>query len=447
MAVIGAGYVGLTITSCWAHLGHRVVCVEKDPERVATMREGRVPFFEPGLDALAADGLARGAFSVTDAFADAVEPADVVFVAVGTPPRPSGEPDLSALDEVTDALARIPRRDQVVAIKSTVPVGTTDRMAAALRRLGAEAHLAHTPEFLAEGSAVNDFLNPSRVIIGTRSPVAERVLSALYGSLGGPVIVTDPCTSEMIKYASNAFLATKVSFINHIANLCEHAGADVHTVARGMGMDSRIGPHFLRAGVGFGGSCFPKDTRALISLSQSFGVSSALLDAVLDINEAQRAGFLDRMRGALGSLGGRRVAVFGLAFKGGTSDVRESPALDIAGRLVAAGAAVRAYDPAAEEAAAQAVPGLVCCPDAYEAAEDADAIAVLTDWSEFVDLDWERLRGAVRRPLLLDGRGLPIAERATAAGFTYVGPATPVGRAVPDLAVHAGARIPDAAGE
>ena len=423
MAVIGAGYVGLTISSCWAHLGHRVVCVEKDPARVSMMRAGRMPFFEPELDALAQDTMARGDFSVTDVFRDAVEPADVVFVAVGTPSLPSGEPDLSAVDEVTDALCHGSRTDQVIAIKSTVPVGTTDRMAAALRRRGAPAHVAHTPEFLAEGSAVADFLRPSRVIIGTRSTVAARVLSSLYRSLGGPVVVTDPCTSEMTKYAANAFLATKVSFINHIATLCGHAGADVQAVARGIGMDPRIGPHFLKPGVGFGGSCLPKDTRALISLATSYGVSSALFETVLDINEAQRRAFVDRLRSAAGPLDGTRIAVFGLAFKGGTSDIRESPALDIAGRLIAEGAAVRAYDPEAEEPASRAVPGLFCCPGPYEAAHEADVIAVLTDWAEFSELDWERLRRCVRHPLVVDGRGLPIAEPATAAGFTYLGPA------------------------
>jgi len=428
IAVIGAGYVGLTISACWARMGHQVMCVESDPNRLSTIQQGKVPFFEPELQDLVAEGVARGSLCATDAFGDAVGSANVVFIAVGTPSRPTGEPDLSAINAVTDALRRAPRADRVVGIKSTVPVGTTDRIADALRGTG-PAHVAHTPEFLAEGTAVSDFFHPYRVIIGTRSKRAGCVLSSLYQPLGCPILVTDPCTSEMTKYASNTFLATKVSFINQIAALCERTGADVATVASGMGLDPRIGPYFFKAGVGFGGSCLPKDTRALIALAVQCGLSPALFDTVLRINEAQRDAFVEKVRSALGELSGKRVAVFGLAFKGGTSDVRESPAVDITGRLVAEGAAVRAFDPAAEDAAASVVPGLVCCPDPYEAAEGADAIAILTDWQEFAALDWGRLRRLVRQPLVLDGRGgLSIAKAAAAAGFVYTRPGAAAAR-------------------
>jgi len=426
IAVIGAGYVGLTISACWVRMGHQVTCVESDPARLSTIQGGKLPFFEPELEDLVAEGVARGSLRATGVFADAVAPAEVVFIAVGTPSRRTGEPDLSAIDAVTDALRRVPRAERIVGIKSTIPVGTTDRIADALRAAG-PAHVAHTPEFLAEGTAVSDFFHPYRVIIGTRSQTAGRVLSSLYQPLRCPILVTDPCTSEMTKYASNTFLATKVSFINQIAALCERTGADVAAVASGMGLDPRVGPHFFRAGVGFGGSCLPKDTRALIALAEQCRLSPALFDTVLKVNDAQRDRFVEKARIALGELAGKRIAVFGLAFKGGTSDVRESPAVDIIGRLMAEGVAVRAFDPAAEDGAMRAVPGLVCCPDIYEAAEGADAVAILTDWQEFVTLDWGRLRRLVREPLVLDGRGLPIADAASAAGFVYIGPSTAVG--------------------
>ncbi len=323
-----------------------------------------------------------GSWDATDQFEDAVGAAEVVFVAVGTPSRHTGEPDLSAIDEVTAALRRAPRADRVVGIKSTVPVGTTDRVAEALRGHG-PARVAHTPEFLAEGSAVADFLHPYRVLIGTRSESAGRVLSSLYQPLNCPILVTDPCTSEMAKYAANAFLATKVSFINQIAELCARTGADVTAVATGMGLDPRIGPHFLKPGVGFGGSCLPKDTRALIALARQSALPSPLLDAVLEVNAARRSAYVEILRSALGGFADKQVAVFGLAFKGGTSDIRESPAIDIVRSLIAEGVRVRAFDPAAHVEAARAVPGLACCEDAYHAAEGTDAIAVLTDWRGF----------------------------------------------------------------
>jgi UDPglucose 6-dehydrogenase len=425
IAVIGAGYVGLTISVCWARRGHHVVCVEKDQTRLAAVREGRPPFFEPDLPDLLAAVLDEGTFRVTDGLAEAVEGAEVIFIAVGTPSGPDGDPDLSAIDEVARTLAERGLRGPVVAIKSTIPIGTTDRVAEMLAGGGRTTpHVAHTPEFLSEGTAVADFTHPYRVVIGTRSRTAGRVLSGLYQPLGCPILVTDPCTSEMIKYASNAFLATKISFINQIAALCEHTGADVTTVAAGMGLDPRVGPYFLRAGIGFGGSCLPKDVRALEAASRTFGISPALFSAVLETNETRRGEFVERVRHTLGGLAGRSVAVFGLAFKGGTSDVRESPALDIAERLLAGGAQVRAFDPVAEGEAVRLLPALAVCPDPYEAAEGAEALVVLTDWPEFTRLDWERLRRCVRRPVVLDGRGLPITDRATAAGFTYIGPAS-----------------------
>jgi UDPglucose 6-dehydrogenase len=426
ICVVGAGYVGLTVASCLAKMGHRVTCVEKDPQRLRACREGRVPFHEPGLGDLVRQGLAGATLTFTDRLDGAARAARIVFCAVGTPSGRNGEVDLSALDEVVDVLAGIPNGDRVVAIKSTVPVGTTDRVA---RRLG--GRVASNPEFLREGSAVEDFFHPYRIVIGTRSQAAAETLESLYAPLEAPVVRTDPPTAEMIKYASNAFLATKVSFINEIAQICEHVGADVRTVAEGMGLDPRIGPHFLRAGVGFGGSCLPKDLRALAETAREYLVEPALLEAVLRVNEAQRRRFVDRVEAILGGLAGRTVAVFGLSFKAGTDDVRESPALAIVERLLARGAAVRAYDPVAQEAARTRLPSLVCVPDPYEATDGADAVLILTDWPEFRELDWHRIRRRVRHPVVLDGRGLGIAQRLVAEGFRVFEPGTPLRGAQP----------------
>jgi len=422
IGVIGAGYVGLTLSACMADMGHRVVCIEKDRDRLAAIRRGGLPFYEPGLLDLVAAGTRSDLLSVTNAFDAAVRSASVVFVAVGTPPEENGDPDLSALEEAIQTLARLPHSGRVIAIKSTVPVGTTDRAGEAFAAMDNHAEVAYAPEFLSEGSAVSDFRHPHRVIIGTRHSRSAKLLTSLYQPLRCPILVTDPRTAEMIKYASNAFLATKVSFINQIAMVCEQVGGDIGTVATGMGLDPRIGPHFLKAGIGFGGSCLPKDTRALAALAGRHGVLSSLLDAVVAINSAQRGRFAAKIETALGGVSGKTLALLGLSFKGRTSDVRESPALEVAQHLLAKGAVVRAFDPAAEDPAARAVPGLVCCPDVYEAAQGADALVILTDWPEFERLDWRRLRQRVRRAVVFDGRGLRIAGPATYAGFAYTGP-------------------------
>lgn len=427
ICVVGAGYVGLTVAACLAKMGHRVTCVEKDPQRLRACREGRVPFHEPDLGELVREGMAQAALDFVDALDGAARAARVVFCAVGTPSGRNGEADLSALEEVVDTLAGIPSGNRVIAIKSTVPVGTTDRVA---RRLG--GCVASNPEFLREGSAVADFFHPYRVVIGTRSQVAADVLESLYAPLGAPVLRTDPPTAEMIKYASNAFLAMKVSFINEVAQICEHVGADVRTVAEGMGLDPRIGPHYLRAGVGFGGSCLPKDVRALIEAAREYLVEPVLLEAVLRVNEAQRRRFVDRVEAILGGLTGRTVAALGLSFKAGTDDVRESPALAIVERLLARGAAVRAYDPVAQEAARTRLPSLMCVPDPYEATDGADAVLILTDWPQFRELDWHRIRRRVCHPVVVDGRGLGIAQHLIAAGFQVFEPGTPLrGQPIP----------------
>ncbi len=422
IGVIGAGYVGLTFSACLAKMGHRVICAEKDRDRLATIKEGILPFYEPGLAELVATGVRQGNLSLTDDLKAAVGHAPLVFIAVGTPSGTNGEPDLTALEEAVDAIVSAANDDQVVAIKSTVPVGTSEHVSTMLARGGRSAHVAANPEFLREGSVIDDFFHPYRVLIGTTDAAAARLLSTVYHPLACPILVTDPRTAEMIKYASNAFLATKISFINEIAMICERAHADVAEVAAGMGADPRIGQAFLKAGIGFGGSCLPKDLRALGALARRYALTPSILDAVIQVNDAQRQRFIERVEILLDGLPGKTLAVFGLAFKGGTSDLRESPALAIVDRVLTAGAIVRAFDPAAEEAAKRALPVLHCCPDAYEAAEGADAILILTEWPEFEALDWGRLRGLVRRPVVIDGRGVQVASPATRAGFAYFGP-------------------------
>ncbi len=425
ICVVGAGHVGLTLAACLARMGHRVVCVEKDPGRLEAVRNGRCPFYEPGLPELLQEGVREGRLQFTGELREAAEGAEVVFCAVGTPPGRNGEADLSALEEVVDRLGELRGGGRIVAIKSTVPVGTTDRVA---RRLDGSLgfHVACTPEFLREGNAVEDFFHPHRTVIGTRSSFAARRLRALFEPLGAPVLLTDPPTAEMIKYASNAFLATKISFINEVAAVCEHVGADLRTVTEGIGLDPRIGPHYLKAGIGFGGSCLPKDVRALVELAREYLVEPVLLEAVLRVNEAQRRRFVDRVEVLLGGLSGKTVAVLGLSFKAGTDDVRESPALAVAERLLARGATVRAHDPVATEAARRKLPSLACFPDPYEAVRGADAVLLLTDWPQYRDLDWHEIRRRVRRPVVVDGRGMGLAQRLLAEGFSVLEPGSPL---------------------
>ncbi len=423
IVVIGAGYVGLTTSACLAKLGHHVTCIEKDKERLVSIQQGRLPFFEPDLADLVSRGVREGRLELIDNLDTVVGPAGLVFIAVGTPSTDSGEADLSDLYDVVTAFAHAATyTNRVIAIKSTVPVGTTDAVRAVIAAGSSRAEVVFNPEFLREGSAISDFFHPYRVIVGAHSTAPVEILASLYEPMRAQILATTPRTAEMIKYASNAFLATKVSFINQIAAICEEVGADIGAVAAGMGADPRISPHNLRAGIGFGGSCLPKDLRALVALARRHGVSPSLLDAVLHINEAQRSEFITKVERVLGDITGKTFAIFGLAFKGGTSDIRESPAIDIARRLVAKGATVRAFDPAANGRAAYMLPTLVVARDAYEAAEGADAILILTDWAEFERLDWRRLRQQVRGPVLFDGRGLDLGAAPTQEGFAYIGP-------------------------
>lgn len=425
VAVIGAGYVGLTSAACLAHLGHEVICADIDAERITRLRKGEVPILEAGLPELLAEGLASKRLSFVVGAAAAVPDAEVVLLGVPTPQGDDGAADLTNLEAVAREIAPMLEPGAVVVTKSTVPVGSTVFLRSLLVEAGASRKamaVASNPEFLREGHAVGDFLHPDRIVIGCNEVEAAGRVRALYDGIDAPVFVTDPASAEMIKYAANAFLATKISFVNTIANLCEEVGADAFEVARGMGQDPRIGPEFLQPGPGFGGSCLPKDVAALRHWSRRVGHDFELLEGVERANAAQHERMVDKVRAAAGgSLRDVAVAVWGLTFKAGTDDLRHSPAVVIAHRLLAEGARVRAYDPAAGEAAAQLFPSLEVCADAYEAAVDADVVALLTEWDEFGSLDLDRVRDSMRGAAIVDARNVLDPDAVRRRGFHYQG--------------------------
>ena len=423
LSVIGTGYVGLVTAACFADLGHTVVGMDRDAERIRLLHEGAVPFHEPGLPELLDRVRRAGRLSFTTDTAEAVRRCEVIFITVGTPALENGEADLTAVAAVADGIAAALSEYRLIVEKSTVPVRTGERIGERIARLtGGRVpfDVACNPEFLREGSAIEDFMHPDRVVLGVTSARSERVLRALYEPLGCPILVTDLVTAELIKHASNAFLAMKISYINAVANICERVGADVWQVADGMGYDRRIGRAFLDAGAGYGGSCFPKDVAAFIHIAREVGYDFRLLEEVARVNQSQRELIVRYVRDASGTLEGRTVGVLGLAFKPDTDDIREAPAVSIIEMLQREGAAVRAYDPVAEANAARVFPDVTMCPDPYEAAHGADALLVLTDWNEFRSLDLARLRAAVRRPVLVDGRNVLDPAAARAAGFVYI---------------------------
>jgi len=421
LAIFGAGWVGLVTGACFADLGHEVTIRDVVPEKIERLRAGEVPFFEPGLGELIERNRERLTFTL-DA-AEAAASAELVFICVDTPPTYSGDADLSRVWTVIDELPQLDRRS-ILVMKSTVPVGTGEKVRAALEARGL-SHIGYVsnPEFLAEGGAVEDFMNPDRVVVGSFADADGDRVASLYEGLKTPIVRADVASAEMIKLAANAFLATRISFINEIANVCEVTGADVVTVAEGVGLDHRLGPHFLRAGVGFGGSCFPKDTNALKQLASNSGYHFQLLSAVIEVNELQKRRVINKLQKYLGRLRGKRIALLGLAFKANTDDMREAPSVVLASRLLAEGADVRAYDPVAKPG--DLVRGVTLCESALEAVQDADAAVIVTDWDEFRSLASPEVREAMRRPLIVDGRNLLDPETVRSAGFDYEG----IGRA------------------
>lgn len=424
ICVIGAGYVGLVTGTCFADLGNQVVVLDIDSSKIERLQNGIMPIYEPGLEELVRRNAERGRLRFTTSYEDALAEAEFVFIAVDTPSGHEGEADLKSVRAAASAIAATMDHPLIIVNKSTVPIGTGDWVADIVerhRRDGIEFWVVSNPEFLREGSAVQDFLNPDRIVLGSLNRDAAEKVAQLYLPLRAPIIVTDLRTAEMIKYASNAFLASRISFINEIAAICERLGADVKEVAAGMGYDKRIGPHFLDAGLGFGGSCFPKDVRALAHMAAIHGCHPQLLRTVMEINADQRRQAVQKARDLLGGLDERVIGVLGLAFKPNTDDMREAPAVELIHLVQHEGARVRAYDPVAMDNARKVLPDVTYCPDPYAVAEGADALIVATEWNEFKHLDLERIQKSMRRPVFIDGRNIYEPERMKALGFIYRG--------------------------
>jgi UDPglucose 6-dehydrogenase len=419
LGVVGTGYVGLVSAVCFAHLGHDVVCMDLDEAKIARLRRGEAPIYEPGLEKLMADNAGR--LSFTTSYDELLERCRILFIAVDTPPSPSGDADLS---RVQHAVREIAGRggERLLVMKSTVPVGTGEKLTADLAAMGIDGiTYASNPEFLREGAAIQDFLEPDRVVIGSFNEADGAAVEALYRGIDADVVQTSVPTAEMIKYASNAFLATKISFINEIANVCEQVGADVRTVAHGMGLDHRIGPHFLQAGIGYGGSCFPKDVQALKQLAGNTGYHFQLLNAVIEVNALQKRRVVGKLKEHLGTLRGTTIALLGLTFKPNTDDLREAASIVLAARLISEGVRVLAYDPMIDAGEHPLFPGVQICAEPLEALRGADAVVLVTEWPEFGRLDWGAAAAAMARPLLIDGRNFISASAARTAGFEYDG--------------------------
>ncbi len=431
--MIGSGYVGLVSGACFSDFGHEVVCVDKDEAKIAALTAGRMPIYEPGLDQLVAANVAAGRLTFTTDLAAAVDLADAIFIAVGTPSRRGdGHADLTYVFAAAREIAAALTGPVVVVTKSTVPVGTGDRVEAVLRECQPDVHAAvvSNPEFLREGAAIGDFKRPDRIVIGTDDPFAREVMRAVYRPLflnESPILFTSRRTSELTKYAANAFLATKITFINEIADLCEAVGADVQDVSRGIGLDNRIGRKFLHAGPGYGGSCFPKDTLALLKTAEDFQSPMHIVEAVVKVNESRKRAMGRKVLRALGAndtggegARGKTVALLGLTFKPNTDDMRDAPAIAIATTLADAGVTVRAYDPEGMAAATAMLPGLIATHDAYDAATGADAVVIVTEWDAFRALDFQRLAATMTAPVLVDLRNVYRRQAVEAAGFTYI---------------------------
>ncbi len=449
IAIVGTGHVGLVVGLCFAEIGHQVVCVDNDESKIQALRDGRCPFFEPHLEALLRRALAERTVVFTASLDEAVNRAEAIFLCLGTPPLPNGDADLSSVERVTRQIATMTDSYHLIVEKSTVPVLTGERIEKTMsiyrRERDGNFDVASNPEFLAEGSAVMDFLCPDRIVIGVESGRARDMLEQIYAPIvqqdfpwrleaerrSGPgdvaMVVTNRNSAELIKHASNCFLAMKISYINAVANLCDQVGADIDRVAEGMGLDHRIGPHFLRAGIGFGGFCFPKDLQAFIRIAENRGCDFRLLREVENVNASRTETFLQKLKSEVWVLKDKNIAAWGLSFKANTDDMRFSPALDVISRLaVDERARVQAYDPEATAEARRERPdlerdyGLRYCESALEAARGADALLILTDWPEFREVDLDQLRQAMARAFILDGRNLMNAEKARAAGFEYL---------------------------
>lgn len=424
ICVVGVGYVGLVTGTAFSDLGNRVIAVDVMPEKIEKLKNGQLPIYEPGLQEVVDRNVRAGRLSFTTSYEEGLKDADFVFICVGTPQGVDGEADLKYVRSAAETIGKTMDHELIIINKSTVPVGTGDWVANIVRESQPkpiEFSVVSCPEFLREGSAVRDFFNPDRIVLGSMNRMAADEVAQLHLPLRAPIMVTDLRTAEMIKYASNAFLATKISFINEIANICEDLGADVKEVATGMGYDQRIGPHFLQAGVGYGGSCFPKDVQALAYMAQVHGNHPQLLQAVMQINDYQRKRVVLKLEDVWGSVRDKRIAMLGLAFKENTDDMREAPSITIADYLNGRGAEVYAYDPVAMDEAAKLMPYLKMVNDPYEVVTEADAVIILTPWNEFKQLDMKRVKSLMREPILIDGRNIYDPDKMREMGFTYRG--------------------------
>jgi UDPglucose 6-dehydrogenase len=424
ISVIGVGYVGLVTGACFADLGNRVIALDIDEAKIEGLKKGELPIYEPGLEELVARNVEAGRLSFTTSYKDGLKDASFVFIAVGTPSGDDGEAELKYVRSAAISIAENMKSPIVVVNKSTVPVGTGDYVAEIIRANQTEPidfHVVSNPEFLREGAAISDFMNPARIVLGSLNADAADKVAQLHLALRAPIVVCDLRTAEMIKYASNALLATKISFINEIANICEALGADVKEVAAGMGYDPRIGPHFLDAGLGFGGSCFPKDVMALAFMAEEKGRNPQLLQAVMEINTDQRRQIVEKTEQLVSGLEGKVVGLLGLTFKPNTDDLREAPALDVARRLAAKGAIVKAYDPVGMVRAKDLLSDVEMTADPYELAQDCDVLVICTEWNEFKQLNLEQVRDAMKQPKIVDGRNIYEPALMADLGFEYRG--------------------------
>jgi UDPglucose 6-dehydrogenase len=423
IAIIGAGYVGLVTSACFAELGNKVICVDNDPEKIALLKKLKMPFFEKGLEKMVRKNAKSGRLIFTDSIEYAIKKSLVIFICVGTPPKSGGEADLSYVENVAAKIAKNMPSYRLVIEKSTVPVETGKWIGHTLsinNKRGIKFDVASNPEFLKEGTAIEDFMHPDRVVIGVETKKAKDILTKLYSSIKAEIVVTDIKSAELIKHASNSFLATKVSFINSIANICEKTGADVEKVSYGMGLDKRIGRGFLKSGIGYGGFCFPKDLDAFIHISDKMGYDFSILKSVRKVNEHQRHIFIKKIEKEIWIVKGKTIGVLGLAFKPNTDDMRFAPSIDIINSLIRNGAKIKAYDPQAMEKAKGVLKGVTFCKDPYETARSSEALLILTEWDEFKAMKLNRVKRLLRNPLIIDGRNIFDPAKMRKLGFKYI---------------------------
>jgi UDPglucose 6-dehydrogenase len=423
ISIIGSGYVGLVTGACLAELGNHVICADNDSKKVASLKKGIVPIYEPGLEELIKNNLKKARLMFNSSVRDAVKKSEVIFIAVGTPSLENGEADLTGIENVARTIASNMDGYRLIVEKSTVPVETGEWVKHTIStyiKCKVKFDVASNPEFLREGEAINDFMHPDRIVVGVESKRAKDIMTSLYKPLKAPLIITSIKSAELIKHASNAFLATKISFINALSRICDEVGADVEEVARGMGLDKRIGRAFLNAGIGYGGSCFPKDLDAFITIAQRLGYDFELLRAVKEINEQQKSLMLKKMKDALWIMKDKTIGVLGLSFKPDTDDIRNAPSLDIIRALQQEGARIKVYDPQAMDKSRAAFKDVSFCKDSYEACKGSDCLLVVTEWNEFKELDFIRVKKLLRRPLIFDGRNIYEGSSLKKLGFTYI---------------------------